>query len=239
MKSNLLVGFSMLLAHLVSAQSFNQDKATLTNYLKRVYALDPFEGAKKVEDLDQSYCTVAVKFTDTGRSDSSYSGLLKSAQQMAESGFAEPCIKYEMLFFIEDTSEHTKTSVFLCETLGNFMLGVLKNKPFDGARIVSSPQNKYIVSAITLDNSKYTSPEMRDKAAHMKAKQFVNILVNGSTISSESIIRTDETDKTTEITNTEVVKEQAMGFINGLELLTAKEINTNKTTYIFYSILNK
>jgi hypothetical protein len=73
----------------------------------------------------------------------------------------------------------------------------------------------------------------------MKAKQFVNILVNGSTISSETIIRTDETDKATEITNTEIVKEQAMGFINGLELLTTKEIIPNKTTYLYFSKLTK
>jgi hypothetical protein len=123
--------------------------------------------------------------------------------------------------------------------LGDFLLGILKKKPFDGARIVSAPNNKYIVSVITLDNAKYSSPEMRDKAGHMKAKQFVNILVNGSTISSETIIRTDETDKATEITNTEIVKEQAMGFINGLELLTTKEIIPNKTTYLYFSKLTK
>jgi hypothetical protein len=69
----------------------------------------------------------------------------------------------------------------------------------------------------------------------MKAKQLVNTLVNGSTITSEQIIRTDENDKRTEITSTEVVKEYAMGFIQGLELLFGKEITQNKTTYSYYS----
>ena len=69
----------------------------------------------------------------------------------------------------------------------------------------------------------------------MKAKQLVNTLVNGSTITSEQIIRTDENDKRTEITSTEVVKEQAIGFIQGLELLFGKEITQNKTTYSYYS----
>jgi hypothetical protein len=69
----------------------------------------------------------------------------------------------------------------------------------------------------------------------MKAKQLVNTLVNGSTITSEQIIRTDETDKSTEIISTEVVKEHAMGFIQGLELLFGKEITQNKTTYSYYS----
>ena len=223
----------------ISAQSFNQDKTTLTNYLKRVYASEPFEGAKKVESPDLNYYAVAVKVADTSIANASFSELLKRAQQFAEAGFVEPCIKFEMLFLVKDSSTHTTTSFFLCETLGDFMLGLLKSKPFDGARFVSAPQNKYIISAITLDNSKYASPEMRDKAGYMKAKQFVNVMVNGSTITSESIIRTDETDKATEITNTEIVREQSMGFINGLELLTTKEIAPNKTTYIYYSKLNK
>lgn len=213
------------------AQSFNQDKATLTNYLKRVYASAPFEGAKKVETPDQIFNTVAV----TSAANVPLAGLIKEAQQLAEVGFAEPCVKFEMLFTIKDSIQSATTSFFLFETLGDFMLGVLRNKPFDGARVVSAPQNKYIISTISLDNSKYASPEMRDKAGHMKAKQFVNTMVNGSTITSESIIRTDETDKATEITNTEIVKEQAMGFIQGLALLFAKEITQNKTTYVYYS----
>jgi hypothetical protein len=230
----LLITLNFLIFEL-SAQSFNQDKAILTNYLKRVYASAPFEGAKKVETSDQVFNTVAV----TSLATVTLPELIKAAQQLAEVGFAEPCIKFEMLFSLKDSSAHKATSFFLCETLGDFMLNMLRNKPFDGARIVSAPLNKYIVSSITLDNSKYASPEMRDKAGHMKAKQFVNVLVNGSTITSESIIRTDETDKATEITNTEIVKEQAMGFINGLELLTTKEIIPNKTTYLYFSKLTK
>ena len=235
MKNKFFFLILLLFINVVKAQSFNQDKATLTNYLKRVYASAPFEGAKKVETPDQVFTTVAV----TSAENVPLAGIIKEAQQLAEVGFAEPCIKFEMLFSVKDSNSHKATSFFLCETLGDFMLGVLKSKPFDGARIVSAPTNKYIISSITLDNSKYASPEMRDKAGHMKAKQFVNVLVNGSTITSESIIRTDETDKATEITNTEIVKEQAMGFINGLELLTTKEITPNKTTYIYYSKLNK
>ncbi len=128
-----------------------------------------------------------------------------------------------------------KRSVFLCTTLEEFITEMSKKKSIDGARIISAPANKYVISTVTLENAKYTSPEMRDKAAFMKAKQLVNTLVNGSTITSEQIIRTDENDKINEITSTEVVKENAMGFIQGLELLFGKEITPNKTTYSYYS----
>jgi hypothetical protein len=64
---------------------------------------------------------------------------------------------------------------------------------------------------------------------------LVSTLVNGSTITSDQIIRTDENDRSTEVTNTEIIREQSMGFIQGLALLFAKEITENKTTYVYYT----
>jgi hypothetical protein len=92
-----------------------------------------------------------------------------------------------------------------------------------------------LITVVTLENAKYTSATMRDKAANMKAKQMTNILLNGSVISSDAVIKTEETDKAVNISNTEIVKENSMGFINGLELLKSLEINSNQTTYIYYS----
>jgi hypothetical protein len=86
-----------------------------------------------------------------------------------------------------------------------------------------------------LENAKYTSPELRDKAAFMKAKQLLNIMLNGSTITSDQIIRTDERDSKTEIINIETIKEHAMGFIQGIELLFSKDLIAGKTTYVYYS----
>jgi hypothetical protein len=73
---------------------------------------------------------------------------------------------------------------------------------------------------------------MRDKVAFMKAKQLVNTMVNGSNIDSDQIIRTDESDKRTEITSTEMVKEYALGFIQSLELLFGKEITQNNLSIL-------
>jgi len=216
-------------------QSFNVEKTSAINFVKRVYASSPFEGVKKLEGEAGNYYTVAVTLMNILK-DSVLSVVSKAqskAQISAEQGFAEPCVKFEMIDRIEKGNQNTY--LFLCTTLEEFIIEIIKKKSIDGARIISAPANKYIVSTITLENAKYSTPEMRDKAASMKAKQLVNTLVNGSTITSEQIIRTDESDKRTEITNTEVVKERAMGFIQGLELLFGKEINQNKTTYVYYS----
>jgi hypothetical protein len=234
--NKILFSFLIIISTLgVKAQSFNDEKTSAINFVKRVYNSAPFEGIKKLEGEERNYYAVAVAFMNIPK-DSVLSTVSKAqlkAQEIAEQGFAEPCVKFEMIDRIEKANQNTY--LFLCTTLEDFITEISKKKSIDGARIISTPGNKYVVSTITLENAKYTSPEMRDKAAFMKAKQLVNTLVNGSSITSEQIIRTDETDKSTEIISTEVVKEHAMGFIQGLELLFGKEITQNKTTYSYYS----
>jgi hypothetical protein len=216
-------------------QSFNEEKTSAINFVKRVYASTPFEGVKKLEGAAGNYYAVAVTLLNINKD----SVLIvvpeaqKKAQISAEQGFAEPCVKFEMIDRIENGNQNTY--LFLCTTLEEFITEIIKKKSIDGARIISAPTNKYIISTITLENAKYSTPEMRDKIAFMKAKQLVNTLVNGSTITSDQIIRTDESDTMTEMTSTVIVKEHAMGFIQGLELLFGKEITQNKTTYLYYS----
>ena len=227
--------FLLLIASDSFSQSFSDEKTSAINFVKRVYTSSTFEGVKKLEGEAGNYYAVAVSLMNVPK-DSVLSVVpiaQSKAQLSAEQGFAEPCVKFEMIDRIEKGNQNTY--LFLCTTLEEFITEIIKKKSIDGARIISSPANKYIVSTITLENAKYTSPEMRDKAAFMKAKQLVNTLVNGSNITSDQIIRTDENDIRTEITSTEIVKEHAMGFIQGLELLFAKEITQNKTTYVYYS----
>ncbi len=217
------------------AQSFSDEKTSAINFVKRVYASSPFEGVKKLEGEAINYYAVAVTLMNIPK-DSVLSVVPKAqskAQLIAEQGFAEPCVKFEMIDRVEKGNQNTY--LFFCTTLEEFITEIIKKKSIDGARIISAPANKYIVSTITLENAKYSTPQMRDKVAFMKAKQLVNGLVNGSTITSEQIIRTDENDNSTEVTNTEIIREQSMGFIQGLELLFDTEITQNKTTYVYYS----
>ena len=231
----ILLCLALILKLSADSQSFSDEKTSAINFVKRVYTSSPFEGVKKLEGEAGNYYAVAVTLMNISKDSvlSVVSRAQSKAQIIAEQGFAEPCVKFEMIDRIE--KGNLNTYLFLCTTLEEFITEFIKKKSIDGARIISAPANKYIVSTITLENAKYTTPEMRDKAAFMKAKQLVNTLVNGSTITSDQIIRTDENDIRTEITSTEIVKEHAMGFIQGLELLFAKEITQNKTTYVYYS----
>ncbi len=231
----LVFQIALLLSLNSQAQSFNDEKTSAINFVKRVYIATPFEGVKKLEGEAVNYYAVAITLLNIPK-DSLFIVVPRAqlnAQISAEKGFAEPCVKFEMIDIIEKGNQNTY--LFLCTTLEEFITEIIKKKSIDGARIISAPANKYIVSTITLENVKYSTSEMRDKVAFMKAKQLVNTLVNGSTITSDQIIRTDESDIRTEITSSEIVKEHAMGFIQGLELLFGKEITQNKTTYVYYS----
>jgi hypothetical protein len=239
MFKNQLIFILSLYAYQLNAQSYNTEKTSAINFIKRVFNSSPFEGAKRIEGDEGTYYAVTVgvsKFAgETLQTQINIA--LPKAQVFAEQGFSEPCIRFEMVGVLENESTGSSTLLFLCETLEQFLLAQLKNSLFDGARIVSAPNNKFIITSVSLDNSKYATPELRDKVAHMKAMQMVNSMLNGSTITSEMIIFVDKAGRSSEADNVEKIKVQAMGFINGLELLTKKELVSEKTTYLYFSRL--
>lgn len=49
----------------LSAQSYNQERTALTNFLVRMYENAPFDGVKAVEDYDNAYLMSVVKLDKT------------------------------------------------------------------------------------------------------------------------------------------------------------------------------
>ena len=156
MKNTLFI-ISFTLAISAFGQSFSDEKTSAINFIKRVYTSSPFEGVKKLEGETGNYYTVAVTLMNISKDSvlSSVSKAQSKAQIIAEQGFAEPCIKFEMIDRIEKGNQNTY--LFLCTTLDEFITEIIKKKSIDGARIISAPSNKYIVSTITLENIKYTT----------------------------------------------------------------------------------
>lgn len=67
----------------LNAQSYNQEKTALTNFLVRMYENAPFDGVKAVEDYDNAYLMSVVKL-DKGKYNSE-SALNRVAQVKAMS----------------------------------------------------------------------------------------------------------------------------------------------------------
>jgi hypothetical protein len=59
----LILAFTFSLT--ANAQSFNEDKASMVNFLKRMYNTSPFEGVKIVDDYDHQYLVSVLSLDKT------------------------------------------------------------------------------------------------------------------------------------------------------------------------------
>lgn len=73
----------LLIVSSVTAQSFNEDKTSFVNFLKRMHASAPFEGVKIVSDYDHNYL-ISVLSLDKAKY-SSESVMFRVAQVKAQS----------------------------------------------------------------------------------------------------------------------------------------------------------
>jgi len=130
-------------------------------------------------------------------------------------------------------------------SLSNFLKRMYNQTAFEGVKIVEDYDNTYLISVLSLDKNKYKSDNVLNRVAQVKARQQVSVFLNGSTISSDLIIRTTETKKRGEseiITETtEILEERSVGFVNEIELLInfIANIDNNKVVYIFIKRLKK
>ena len=217
----------ILCYHTSPAQSFDEEKIAMTNFVKRMYQASPFEGGKLLEGDESSYHVVAIPASSISSKEKEI-----KAQEIAVSSFAEPFIKFELIGQMENPGR----LLYYCQPLSKFIKQNYLKEPFDGARIVTSPNNNFLIAVVSLDLAKYTNPSMMDRVAQMKSNQQSNALTNGSLITSDLIISTEQNGKEAKTSSLEVIREQTLGFIEGLSALLKFEVN-NKKVYVYYRAL--
>ncbi len=124
-------------------------------------------------------------------------------------------------------------------TFANFIKRMYTVSAFEGIKIVDDYNHQYLISVLSLEKAKYASnPSAMDRLAQVKAQSQANTFLNGATISSDLIIRTTEQkskDSTSVLVETiESIKQNAMGFTRGLELLTNFENSDGKRIVYVY-----
>ena len=110
-------------------------------------------------------------------------------------------------------------------SLSNFIKRMYTSTPFDGVKIVDDYNHQYLVSVLSLDKAKYTNPSIMNRVAQVKAQSQASTFLNGATISMDMIITTKESKDSTNNVKTivetvEHIKQNSVGFSQGLELLT-------------------
>ena len=107
----------------------------------------------------------------------------------------------------------------------NFVKRMYTATPYEGVKIIDDYDHQYLVSVISLDKSKYNDASIMNRIAQVKAQSQASTFLNGATISMDMVITTKETKDSTNNVKTivetvEQIKQNSVGFSQGLEFLT-------------------
>lgn len=123
--------------------------------------------------------------------------------------------------------------------LTNFIKRMYKAKPFEGVKVIDDYDHQYFISVISLETAKYSNPSIMNRVAQVKSQSQANVFFNGSVISSDLIIKTTEqksNDSSSTVVETiESIKENAVGFTQGMELLVNFDnADGKRMVFIYY-----
>lgn len=125
-------------------------------------------------------------------------------------------------------------------SLANFIKRMYTTTPFEGVKVLDDYDKQYLISVISLDKAKYSDPAIMNRVALVKAQSQVSTYLNGATISMDMVINTkeikDSTNKVSTIVETiEHIKQNSLGFSQGLELLTNFDSTGNlRMVYVYF-----
>lgn len=119
----------------------------------------------------------------------------------------------------------------------NFLIRMYENAPFEGVRAVDDYEQQYLISVLTLDPTKYGGNESAMfRVAGVKAMSQASRFFNGSSITSDLIIRTSEkSDGSADTEIIETINEKSVGFVKALELLTNFPLSDGKMVFVYFT----
>ena len=129
-------------------------------------------------------------------------------------------------------------------SFGNFLKRMYTATSFEGVKIVDDYNYQYLISVISLEKAKYTSESAMNRVAQVKAQSQASIFLNGATISMDMVITTKESkDSANNITtifeSVEHIRQNSVGFSQGLELLSVfPNIDDKRMVFIFGRAIN-
>lgn len=128
------------------------------------------------------------------------------------------------------------------EQLAKYITQLYNSNPFEGVKIVEEKDVSYLLSLSVQVVSGHKTSSTMNRVAHIKASRNAMVFLNGSNIISETIIKTGETVTNNSVSYYETyideIKENAAGFLDGMQVLTTFTSNNGKEyIYIIYKEL--
>lgn len=119
----------------------------------------------------------------------------------------------------------------------NFVKRYYESSLFEGVKVIEDYENKYLVSILSLDKNKYQNSSIMFRVAKTKSQSQISTFLNGSTISEDFIVKTTETEngnsKSTAVETFQQIKENSIGFVNGIELMSNFENSSGRMIFIY------
>jgi hypothetical protein len=129
--------------------------------------------------------------------------------------------------------------------LTNFITRTYNSQPWSGVRVFLDYENKYLISLVELNPANYNSENSMIRVAEIKSRSQANQFLNGSYITSETIVLTSDSISNKNLSSLEdikeVIKETSIGYISTLELISTfiSEANVNRKVFIYLKLLEK
>ena len=121
--------------------------------------------------------------------------------------------------------------------LTNFLIRMYRNAPFEGVRVVSDYDHSYLLSALTLDPTKYSDESKMNRVASVKAMSQANKFFNGSVITDDMIMKVVPEPQQDSQKVIELINENSLGYVQALELLTTFPDDNDRQVFMFYKLI--
>ncbi len=129
--------------------------------------------------------------------------------------------------------------------LTNFITRMYKNQPWSGVKVFLDYENKYLISLVELNTANYKTENEMVRVAEIKSRSQVSQFLNGSYITSETVIPTTDSVSKKNPSSVEdvkeLIKEISIGYVSTMELISTfiSETDYNRKVFIYLKLLEK
>ena len=115
----LLLLLSLTIVTSAFGQGFSDEKVSLTNFIKRMYTANPFEGVKIVDDYDHQYLISVISLEKAKYSSESIMNRVAQvkAQSQASTFLNGATISMDMIITTKETKDSTNNVKTIVETV--------------------------------------------------------------------------------------------------------------------------
>lgn len=124
------------------AQSYDQERMALKNFLVRMYKAEPFEGVKVVSDYENNYLLSVVLIANSGQSESAMNRIAQVKSQRQTSQYLGGLISIESETIIRTTEKvkEEKTIEEITDIIKEHSIGF--TKAMEVLTVIDAPNNQ-------------------------------------------------------------------------------------------------